>query len=569
MKGREVMLRTRITGIIKTGLVLLAWTGILGIVLVDPGGSRAAGDALDPAQMTDAADALIRTGLRDHQVRTEALWLYEDVLKICTGDDPGSRSLKARAHLGLALIHSFDLFDLLPALANLLGLDLTNIFDLILGIIPLEEPSMASASAAQFQVAQACDPIEFRDYLQTLDELVSNMVGPIADHYAAARELDPGVTLVVENAWAEITPDDPATPEDESMIIDLSGEWDATDACFFQGLMDLILGGVKILTSYDGPFQNLVNTTMTPDCAPLPGSDEWTALFGPYGPLTEGGADRMLKAREHMMSGFYALRDGLDLMVLETDDQSDDVIRYRDVGSDGLGPDDVGYPGPDPDGTEGNGSYDLGEPWGMESLGELMNELLAGLLGDLPITIEDLSRLLPPPVLAGVMHSLGQSVENSSPVDLILTLIKPLLEALGIGGLTDEMLYSLGLPALNLGALFNPPLPDFSVMEPLKDADGIAYTEPETATGDTSHIWPDGSGRVDPPNGTVDAAYSFSQDLDEQGQPVGVLGGLLLLPITTPEDFDAEGNLIGEVDYQPMMNPEYMVLLTNLAGLGL
>ncbi|MCH8927384.1 MAG: hypothetical protein IIB39_01555 [Candidatus Marinimicrobia bacterium] len=33
-----------------------------------------------------------------------------------------------------------------------------------------------------------------------------------------------------------------------------------------------------------------------------------------------------------------------------------------DVGSDGLGPFDPGYPGPDPDGTEGNGIHDLGEP---------------------------------------------------------------------------------------------------------------------------------------------------------------------------------------------------------------
>jgi hypothetical protein len=35
---------------------------------------------------------------------------------------------------------------------------------------------------------------------------------------------------------------------------------------------------------------------------------------------------------------------------------------WDDVGSDGLGPDDEGYPGPDPDGTETNGRPDLGEP---------------------------------------------------------------------------------------------------------------------------------------------------------------------------------------------------------------
>lgn len=38
-----------------------------------------------------------------------------------------------------------------------------------------------------------------------------------------------------------------------------------------------------------------------------------------------------------------------------------DII-WDDVGSDGLGPDDEGWPGPDPDGTEANGRPDVGEP---------------------------------------------------------------------------------------------------------------------------------------------------------------------------------------------------------------
>ena len=33
-----------------------------------------------------------------------------------------------------------------------------------------------------------------------------------------------------------------------------------------------------------------------------------------------------------------------------------------DVGSDGIGPDQEGYPGPDANGTEGNGRPDQGEP---------------------------------------------------------------------------------------------------------------------------------------------------------------------------------------------------------------
>jgi hypothetical protein len=56
-----------------------------------------------------------------------------------------------------------------------------------------------------------------------------------------------------------------------------------------------------------------------------------------------------------------------DLMIDERrdndiDEDGDWNAQFDDVGSDGLGPDDNNYPGPDPDGTEGNGIPDQGEP---------------------------------------------------------------------------------------------------------------------------------------------------------------------------------------------------------------
>lgn len=44
------------------------------------------------------------------------------------------------------------------------------------------------------------------------------------------------------------------------------------------------------------------------------------------------------------------------------DENGNWAAQFDDVGSDGLGPEDDGYPGPDPDGTEGNGMPDDGEP---------------------------------------------------------------------------------------------------------------------------------------------------------------------------------------------------------------
>jgi hypothetical protein len=46
----------------------------------------------------------------------------------------------------------------------------------------------------------------------------------------------------------------------------------------------------------------------------------------------------------------------------ELDEDGDWNFETDDVGSDGLGPDDNNYPGPDPNGTEGNGVPDQGEP---------------------------------------------------------------------------------------------------------------------------------------------------------------------------------------------------------------
>jgi hypothetical protein len=45
------------------------------------------------------------------------------------------------------------------------------------------------------------------------------------------------------------------------------------------------------------------------------------------------------------------------------------------------------------------------------------------------------------------------------------------------------------------------------------------------------------------------------------------MGGLVLMPITTPDDFDADGNLIGEVDYEPMTNPVFNRIMTILNAL--
>jgi len=553
------MSRAKKKKILLVSLASMFLLAPLGILLLDRGALRAQG--VTPAEMIDAAEAMIQTAIEDPETRTEAIWLYEDALKNIKGDDQAARSLKARAHLGLALINLFDFFDLLPALSSFLGIDLLDLFSGLGGII-------GGAGAGMAQPAALCTPIDFEDYLFTVEQMLKNMLTPFIYHAGMARQLDPNVTLMIDPPGiVEIAPDDPDTPEFDPMRLDLAGEWDATDAAFFEGFFQVLLGALQLLTSYDGIFQSLINPALTPTCTPATGSDDWTAIFGPYNQIVPEGYERMNAAGANLAGGFYAIRDSLELMTLETDDQSDDLVRFLDYGTDGLGPGDAGYPGPDADGTEGNGVYDLGEPWGNESIGVFLADLLGGFLGGgLPLDLGEMSTLLPPSVLAGTMDALGQSAEISTPVDLIPTLIKPLMGALGVGGLTDQDLYGLGLPAINLGAWFNPPIEDLSVLDALKDSNGTPIPDYEPAGTDTAHTWPDGSGRVDVPNGIPGEIYTFSMDVRD-GQSVGVLGGLVLLPITDPGDFDGSGNLIGTVDFTPMMNPQYNAMLFTLGSL--
>ncbi len=65
-----------------------------------------------------------------------------------------------------------------------------------------------------------------------------------------------------------------------------------------------------------------------------------------------------------LISSYVKQTDGTVVMKQHWsgDENGDWDAAYDDVGSDGLGPDDDGYPGPDNDGTEGNGRPDQGEP---------------------------------------------------------------------------------------------------------------------------------------------------------------------------------------------------------------
>jgi|GEM_PF-6664333 len=527
---------------------------------------------VQPAVLADEADAILKSDMTDHQQRTQALFLYRQVLDRTSESNSQDLKLRARANLGIGLINFYDLFDILPTLLNLLGIDLTGLLGgissgkgpanfLYSGLQMNHGGAALSAWGKRSNRAGCADVVNFSSYLPGLDMIVSNLVTPAIDNFGKAIAEDPTVSLEIENGLIILVKDKPLTPQDETLALDLSGRWDAGEIGVMNGVLQVLLGALKIMFSYDGLLQTVVNPAFNPGCSPPTGSAEWVALFGPYGILdANGGSDRMTEAGQLLEGGFASLGAAFAFIAARTGDQSGNVIRYSDVGTDGVGPGDPSYTAPDADGSEGNGKYDPGEPWGAPSLGNLLN----GLLGSLPVDLGQLSQALTLPTLSNLMNDLALSEKNGAPVDLIQSLLRPLIQALGPGiTLSDQSLYSLGLPALNLSAPFNPPWQTISMLSPLADANGATIVEVETdETGDVSHTWPAPYTRIDPPNGVIDLKYYFYPDLDESGKTVGVFGGLLLFPVTTPDDFDENGDLIGTVDYRPMVNPEFDAVLT-------
>lgn len=518
------------------------------------------------SDLASQADAILRKGLADHQQRTQALFLYNQAETLNNPQDPTYSQIKSRIELGKGLICFYDVFEVLPALLNMIGLDINS---LLSGLgesgSPLQgnTPNGTSYIKAKQMLSSArltCNAADFRDYLPTIDLLASNMLVQSIEHLKNALQENPYVSLFVENGSLVLASDNPLTPEDESIILDFSGEIDNGDIGVMSGMLEILMAVVKILTSYDGFLQALVNPALNPTCSPVPGTPDWEDIFGVYGTLNaDGGLERMTEAGLALQSAFSSISNSFSFIASETDDQSDDIIAYLDCGLDGKCEGDEGYPGPDE--GEGNGVYDPGEMWGMASVGKI----LEGLLGSSPL-ISQLSSLLNLNLLSNLMMAMAQSVASSTPVDLVQLLLKPLLPALGMSA-TDQELYAMGFPALNLGAPFNPPWETIAILEPLKDANGETIVESETGIGDQPHTWPAPFVREDPPNGVEDPAYSFYPDTDEAGNTIGVMGGLVLMPITTPDDFDADGNLIGEVDYEPMTNPVFNRIMTILNAL--
>jgi hypothetical protein len=273
------------------------------------------------SDLTSQADAILQKGLADHQQRTQALFLYNQAEALNNPEDPTYSQIKSRIELGKGLIYFYDVFEVLPALLNMIGLDINSLLSglgesgsPLLGNNP-DSTSYIKAKQMLSSARLTCNAADFRDYLPTIDLLASNMLVQSIEHLKNALQENPYVSLFVENGSLVLASDNPLTPEDESIILDFSGEIDNGDIGVMSGMLEILMTVVKILTSYDGFLQALVNPALNPTCSPVPGTPDWEDIFGVYGTLNaDGGLERMTEAGLALQSAFSSISNSSHLL---------------------------------------------------------------------------------------------------------------------------------------------------------------------------------------------------------------------------------------------------------------
>ncbi len=165
---------------------------------------------------------------------------------------------------------------------------------------------------------------------------------------------------VVYNAGDKIVLIDPVTYERTYYTVK-----PGVDTVYSMGVKFVINAGVTKFR--EGHIAKITNGVSIPDASAYDGIDNDLD-----GIIDENRAihydSRVINSQPSLKYKNYITGAGLsDLLIDEKrdnviDEDGDWTAAYDDVGTDGLGPNDTGYPGPDPDGTEGNGVPDQGEP---------------------------------------------------------------------------------------------------------------------------------------------------------------------------------------------------------------
>ena len=291
-----------------------------------------------------------------------------------------------------------------------------------------------AAGLARFGVFNAKTPTWFRERnsmsVQDVIDIFNDEVIPMLDRFELVRtEADESFRFFVDGQFNVLAfEDQPDLEGDQAQFIVLQGEHDYTDVWAISAINAATRGFFEMIQAYDGLIRWML------DYPPLGEVQEFAdfrhlflneVIDNPeFLTLADDAQPHLRRAQLAFMDFFGYLEQAVDLVRRETDSQGDDLFRYWDCGSDGVcdcnAVDEQGlrmnsflacpndqslYKGPDDDGTEGNGRYDVGELIGTDRLGNSTQFSTV----DLPSNADEFTQQ---------MRLLRDNVQGPDPLDL-------------------------------------------------------------------------------------------------------------------------------------------------------
>lgn len=265
----------------------------------------------------------------------------------------------------------------------------------------------------------------------------------------------------VRNLQIYVIRDFPQTQANEKLYLNLSGEHDLTDFYFLSSFIGFIVGGFEVVLAYNLAMEFVLDLPPKVTRKIEQGISllrivveefvEYLVSNPAFLGLAVDAHTRLKEAQATFYNSFRNLQRMVDSLANETDDQTDDIIRYWDCGKDRVCPNSEGDPYADINGNrqrddeepyldlnksghwnpawsradqgENNKKYDIGELIGTEKLKTSGNEdgiflSLSGQTGDIAykaIFQNKAFDVIAQNILGGILdigRIIGQSNEN-------------------------------------------------------------------------------------------------------------------------------------------------------------
>ena len=193
----------------------------------------------------------------------------------------------------------------------------------------------------------------------------------ILESVVNANIITPDFSFRVNRLAVYVIRDFDQTEISEKLYVDLTGEHDATDLYFLTALVNFVVGFFDIIFAYNSAIdlilrlpQEVVNRASSENISLLKAIldifiEELSKNPGFLG-LSVDAPVRLKDAQSEFYNGLVNIQRMFDSLKNETDDQSDDIIRYWDCGKDNVCPGDLKEDFAD---INSNGKYDDGEPY--------------------------------------------------------------------------------------------------------------------------------------------------------------------------------------------------------------